>query len=386
VPYWPLAVLVGLLVALASAAYAQPEGVAAGHLGLVDTDTRAYGYSAYSGQWVSTVLDTPVEARLVSSNVGYLRTARRVYCFNPAGSIWSSATCSGQVQAEAVSGATAVCYTTARAYATATLWTVWRTVGFDASELPLGCASGGTFALVWTNLHAHAYHSASGQWISQDMAGSPPIAGIADDGFGLVWNDDVAYCFDPTPGLWRSLDLGVTEGISADGSGTIGVVWGGSSAQVYSNAQDQWYPLETQEPIAGASASGEVAIVWDGHHAYAFNPTTGSWSSVLLQSAAASAPGAEPVIAGTALQVLSNPGSPGRIVFRLPAASGWMLDLLDARGARVRRLDLPGSVVDRDVIWDGRDGEGRRLPSGSYWLRAESADRRVEARRFVLLP
>jgi len=33
-------------------------------------------------------------------------------------------------------------------------------------------------------------------------------------------------------------------------------------------------------------------------------------------------------------------------------------------GRRVRELDVTGP----DLVWDGRDGHGRSLPAGVYWI------------------
>ncbi|MCC7144729.1 MAG: hypothetical protein IT349_21720, partial [Candidatus Eisenbacteria bacterium] len=60
--------------------------------------------------------------------------------------------------------------------------------------------------------------------------------------------------------------------------------------------------------------------------------------------------------------------------FSLPASSGagarTQLDLYGADGRQIRRLldrDLSPGV--HQVVWDGRDDAGRRLPSGTYFCR-----------------
>lgn len=57
-----------------------------------------------------------------------------------------------------------------------------------------------------------------------------------------------------------------------------------------------------------------------------------------------------------------------RITFSLAAPERMTIDLSDAQGRLVRRL-LPGRLVpagDFQIVWDGADGTGARLPSGTY--------------------
>jgi hypothetical protein len=70
-----------------------------------------------------------------------------------------------------------------------------------------------------------------------------------------------------------------------------------------------------------------------------------------------------------------NPGR-GRITFALqvpPSAGPVRLDVFDAAGRRVRRLQngaLPAGT--RSLIWDGRGEDGETLPSGVYYYRLSS--------------
>ncbi|MBK8166800.1 MAG: hypothetical protein IPK64_12730 [bacterium] len=91
--------------------------------------------------------------------------------------------------------------------------------------------------------------------------------------------------------------------------------------------------------------------------------------SVILSTSGAPLPGlpAHVVLEGAR----PNPCNPRAVVrFSLPAAGAVVLDLHDAGGARVRRL--AAGTYDagaHELVWDGRDDQGRDAASGTYLLR-----------------
>jgi len=75
------------------------------------------------------------------------------------------------------------------------------------------------------------------------------------------------------------------------------------------------------------------------------------------------------------LRVLPNPTESGaQIQLTLGRAGPFSLVLYDAAGARIRRL-ASGEFTSgpHTLWWDGRDGDGRRLPSGCYFWSLEGA-------------
>jgi len=62
------------------------------------------------------------------------------------------------------------------------------------------------------------------------------------------------------------------------------------------------------------------------------------------------------------------------------------LDIVDARGRRVRSLMRAGRVAagEHRVVWDGRDDRGQRVASGVYEARLH-ADGSIWTRRLTLL-
>jgi hypothetical protein len=67
------------------------------------------------------------------------------------------------------------------------------------------------------------------------------------------------------------------------------------------------------------------------------------------------------------LTAAPNPATRGtRLSFRLPPQAAARLDLFDASGRRVRRLQ---DGTGASAWWDGRDDRGTRLPGGAYYAR-----------------
>ena len=65
--------------------------------------------------------------------------------------------------------------------------------------------------------------------------------------------------------------------------------------------------------------------------------------------------------------------------------AGVAIKLYDIRGRLVRTLvdrNQAGGV--HEAAWDGRDGAGREVPAGVYFVRASSADETVTRKVLVL--
>jgi hypothetical protein len=355
-------------------------GTARGHVGLIDTNTKAYGFSSFSGHWTPVTLTGPAQAKSAADYLGYVRTAQRLYSYNSTNDHWYSIAYTGQVRGEDLCGATVVAWTTTSMYAIASIWAIWRTLPFQPDEVPLGGGSASSFGLFWTNKRGYAFHSASGAWMPQPVP-SRAISGIANDGFGLLWDTDEAFSYDPTPGGWAALDLGDMQGVSAAGGGSVGLVWGQNRAQAYSGTFDCWTPFESTEPFLGGAAGGDVAILWDAAKAHCYNAETDTWTSVTLQIDLAGLGGLEDT---GGFSVGPNPSS-GEVTFRLPITGAWKVELFDVNGALVRRLDTDTREKGDALSWDGLDTDGHRVAAGAYWVRAESAGRQVEARRIVMM-
>ncbi|MCK4412516.1 MAG: VCBS repeat-containing protein [Candidatus Eisenbacteria sp.] len=94
-----------------------------------------------------------------------------------------------------------------------------------------------------------------------------------------------------------------------------------------------------------------------------------------------------------ALQLILRPQpwrAPGRIGFRLPPGSEGRLSIHDPTGRCVRWLPLgslrTGSRGIDEIDWNGRDGDGHRLPAGVYLVRLQAADQQVARPLLLVAP
>ncbi len=94
-----------------------------------------------------------------------------------------------------------------------------------------------------------------------------------------------------------------------------------------------------------------------------------------------------PPAGGLIARNVPNPFNPStEIVFTLPAAAPVTLRIVDAVGRCVRTLltATPLPAGKQRVSWDGRDDEGRRLPSGAYVYELEAGGRRAASKMLLL--
>jgi hypothetical protein len=123
------------------------------------------------------------------------------------------------------------------------------------------------------------------------------------------------------------------------------------------------WPLETGtgpdiNPDVAANPEGDVIAVWQ-------NLTTGNWdiNAKVWQTTSV----AEPSLSGRErLAVLPNPAR-GRVRLILPPG-GTGVVITDATGRRVCELQSR-SHKDGSLVWDGRDGSGRKVVPGVYLVR-----------------
>lgn len=110
-------------------------------------------------------------------------------------------------------------------------------------------------------------------------------------------------------------------------------------------------------------------------------------ASYPLQGTVTALPGSPAAAGGPVLLAnYPNPFNPTTLLsYRLPTACMLRLTLHDARGRLLRELETGlRAAGEHRVVWDGRDGAGRSLPSGVYLARL-AADGAVSSQRLLLL-
>ncbi|MDD4224409.1 MAG: FlgD immunoglobulin-like domain containing protein [Candidatus Cloacimonetes bacterium] len=155
------------------------------------------------------------------------------------------------------------------------------------------------------------------------------------------------------------------------------------------------YPSDALLPLATPGPTGDWKRLWlmflDDHNWGAALPPSHEidWGNVMymaldLQFPTVSSPSEEiPPVAAPSLQAFPNPfAADCFLAVSLPAKSSAEITVYNLRGQALRHLHqgwLPAGEVR--FSWDGRDDQGREVPSGLYLLRLDagslSATRRV---------
>lgn len=136
--------------------------------------------------------------------------------------------------------------------------------------------------------------------------------------------------------------------------------------------------LQAQDPFKPMDSSaflGQIAQFSQVSGLQALNASFGTLASRLTDNQVlqgASLVGREVLAASSKLSLGADGRASGAIA--VPQA-GWLtMDVIDASGQSVRKLDLgqqPAGVTDFD--WDGLDADGQHVAAGSYTLRASVA-------------
>jgi hypothetical protein len=209
-----------------------------------------------------------------------------------------------------------------------------------------------------------------------------PLGGVAANGFALVWTARAAFVYDPNPGTWTTQNLGTPVGVSADGGGSIAIFWADTVAYAYSGSSDLWYSYTFPGIIDFGDGEDEAALVWGGNRVVSFNTVSNAWNMVILPPSLEKR-AVTPEKAGGAFRVEPNPTT-GSLSLSLPGDQEWAIEIVRLDGSIARRLTSPATPSGSLLTWDGKDGEGNRVPAGVYWVRGQSGQH-VEARRIVIV-
>ena len=216
---------------------------------------------------------------------------------------------------------------------------------------------------------------------------------LATDGT-VVWAADA---LDPD-GLWVIHPDGTTSVLALSQNVA------GKRALAYDAGTRMLYTLKTTTPIGLYRidpADGRVTLIADGFSGVGYDnleidPVTRTlwvadnsqsriWAMCLPPSVVAAG---EPAVNARpfSLALRPHPVVHGTsLVLQLPRASRVDVEIVDAAGRRVRRLDPALRPAGAAVLpWDGRDAAGRPVAAGVYFVRA-TADGQVCTRKAVVL-
>lgn len=202
-------------------------------------------------------------------------------------------------------------------------------------------------------------------------SGLPPGNGVTSFAvfhgalYAGVWIGGV-YRYDGVSWTRVGLPNGFVEGLHA----TAGVLIAADHNQVINVSTDgtTWIPF-----TPGFAGDDVRHLADDGTLLYAGTYGHGIWALPLREL-----PGSMtdvPEATASDLRVVPNPFNPRtEIRFVVPAEGKVTVAVYDVAGRRVRTLlDDERDAGPLIVAWDGRDGEGRGLPSGAYLVRVEHA-------------
>jgi hypothetical protein len=180
-------------------------------------------------------------------------------------------------------------------------------------------------------------------------------------------------------------------GIALRSDGTA-VSWGDNFAIPEPDNHDLM-TIEAFTPVTVAALRFDGSIVvWSTEPSAAAIPTPNEGFIAVSADASsvaairAGTPAAvEPTLPRSRVETLSIAASPNpfnprvEVTVRSELTADVTLEVLDLRGRRVRVLwrgQLAGSVTQA-VSWDGRDGGGREMPSGTYLVHARAGAART---------
>jgi N-acetylneuraminic acid mutarotase len=207
--------------------------------------------------------------------------------------------------------------------------------------------------------------------------------------------------YDPTVITWREASPNPTGGNYRVGYATLDdvlfIAGGFDSAAtvyqtttlVYNPEHDAWLSLAAK--ITGMSniacPVGPYGVyVPGGYQSGSYLNTFEIYSMMPHQTGVEGSPTQKPLAPKLALGVKPNPFKErATISFQIPATGQAELAVYNMAGQRVRTL-LSGRLLagEHGFVWDGRDGSGKKVSSGTYLVNLKSGDQKV-SKRLVLV-
>jgi len=241
-------------------------------------------------------------------------------------------------------------------------------------------------AALWTetggclyDARRHQLHMMDYEFDPNTCIGEAVFVG-ADDATQTAWG------YSEITGAWSSAPIGDTPRVGAAKNhvGWVGDQWPTSNLMAFNGFYGNWVPqaigASTSQRI---EAGGRTILAYDNITLYAFDPQA---PALPLDDPGPGEPAPERPAKLALHPVHPNPFNPSaQFTFDLPRPGPFTLRVHDLRG-RVVRTVAEGTIPagTHTATWNGRDDDGRALPSGTYVIRLE-ADGRTTTQRATLL-
>lgn len=200
----------------------------------------------------------------------------------------------------------------------------------------LKCANAGATTLTWTELTLPAVLNAASIWVGD--------VGISPYNANTVYMA-LRFGFGPNVGVWQ-LDGGAWTNL-LDGQ--------------------PWYGIGCYRLAWSPNPVGRLAIGTEGFE-------------VLTAKFLPPPPPPDPPNQGKAVATL-QPAGGNAIRFSLAETGDAVLTIYDLSGRRVRDLECGRLAAGpNEIVWDGRDNDGRATPSGMYFARIEAGTTTVRTK------
>ncbi|MBC8426854.1 hypothetical protein H8E07_22295 [bacterium] len=239
----------------------------------------------------------------------------------------------------------------------------------------LGTESGGCLY----DARRHQLHMMDYEFDPNTCIGEAVFVG-ADDATQTAWG------YSEITGAWSSAPIGDTPrvGAAVNHVGWVGDSWPTENLLAFNGFYGNWVPQSigghTSQTI---EAGGRTILAIDLTTLHAFDPQAPALP--IDDPGPNTLPPPRPAKL-TLHPVHPNPFNPStRFAFDLPRPGPFTLRVHDLRGRVVRTL-AEGSIPagSHTATWNGRDDDGRALPSGAYVIRLE-AEGHAATRRATLL-
>ncbi len=237
---------------------------------------------------------------------------------------------------------------------------------------------------VWNEAPLYSYLQAGGNVYLLTRMGDSFLSGPYSDYLGVSWlaGGTIYDCISSYAGLTNIPRLGTQNNVTAFHPTTLGPETTLLYKAVQGHTNPNWGLGAIRIPAEGGTYNpdgGRFAILMGRPYRWAHTELRTNNEYILTNLLGLGSPlDVESVPAAAALSLAAPAPNPfhadAAIRFALPQAGDARLAVFDLQGRRVKTLlDGPAAAGAHELRWSGEDGAGRRVATGVYFLRLETA-------------